>query len=70
MNIHTKKSDAESYRISLEVYEIIHRINGDEFPLCPRCRASVEREYMNYCNACGQHLGWMNFQDAKIIKKL
>lgn len=68
MKYSTAKEEAMSYRIAIEVKEIIRRGNGDMFPLCPRCRSSLEREYMSYCNVCGQHLGWKKFSDAKITK--
>ena len=27
-----------------------------------------EREYMNYCDRCGQRLGWELFDSAKVIR--
>ena len=42
---------------------------GYEYPICPKCRTSLEREYVNYCDRCGQHLGWSEYDNyASIIK--
>ena len=34
------------------------------FPVCPRCGASLEREYLSYCSRCGQCLCWDRFDQA------
>lgn len=49
------------YRIPLPVTEVLALHHGDSYPLCPRCRTSMEREYMHYCDRCGQRLGWELF---------
>ena len=41
--------------------------NGDMYPLCPRCGHLLEREYMRFCDNCGQRLGWEGLTHAKII---
>ena len=28
------------------------------YPICPRCKITVEREYMAFCSRCGQKLDW------------
>ena len=28
------------------------------FPVCPRCKRTIEREYQAYCDRCGQCLKW------------
>ena len=37
------------------------------FYVCPRCDISLDREFMSYCNNCGQKLDWRNYLKAKII---
>lgn len=37
------------------------------FPVCPRCGISLEREYQNYCDRCGQRLNWKDFSNTAII---
>lgn len=35
---------------------------GDSYPVCPRCGRSLDREYMNFCDFCGQRLAWEVFR--------
>ena len=37
------------------------------FPVCPRCRITLEREYQAFCDRCGQCLSWKNFSKATVI---
>ena len=37
------------------------------FPVCPRCRCTMEREYQSHCDRCGQTLDWRNFDRASLI---
>lgn len=34
---------------------------------CPRCLITVEREFVAYCDRCGQHLDWKNYKHVKIV---
>ena len=38
------------------------------FPICPRCKISMEREWQAFCDRCGQHLDWQDFAKATIIR--
>lgn len=58
--------DALSYRIAKPVTHIIIYGRGGSYPLCPRCNRGLDREFMNYCNNCGQHLGWKHFSSATV----
>lgn len=60
--------EAVTYRIPLPVTEIMLFPNGDAFPICPRCRRTLDREYQNYCDRCGQFLDWKYFSRAKVIR--
>lgn len=55
------------YRIELLIKEVMVFPNGDAYYVCPRCSITLEREFMTYCNRCGQHLGWKDCRKAKII---
>ena len=37
------------------------------FYVCPRCRRTVEREFMCYCDRCGQCLNWARYEQAEIV---
>ncbi len=60
-----------SYRRKMPVTEIAvyspHDREENSYCICPRCAATMEREYVGFCNQCGQRLGWKNFQNARII---
>lgn len=35
--------------------------------VCPRCKITMEREFMSFCDRCGQRLDWHGYRYAKII---
>lgn len=39
---------------------------GAEFPKCPRCGTTMEREYQLFCNHCSQRLNWSGFDDVEV----
>lgn len=55
------------YRVPLPVTKVMVYFNGDSYPVCPRCDCTVDREYIEYCDRCGQHLAWGAFDFSKII---
>ena len=55
------------YRLPLPVTAVLMLNHGDTFPICPRCDRTLDREYMNYCDRCGQHLGWDLFHLARVV---
>lgn len=59
---------AFSYRIPLPVSKILLFASGDSYPICPRCDCTFDREYMHFCDRCGQRLGWELFEYAHIIQ--
>lgn len=59
--------DALTYRIPMEVMQILKLPNEDCYPVCPRCKITVDREYMHYCDRCGQKLGWKKLKDAVFV---
>lgn len=59
-----------SYRRPLLVRELmIFPVKPEPYGyyVCPRCRITVEREFMLYCDRCGQHLDWSRYEQAAII---
>ena len=58
---------AFSYRIPLPVVVVVVFRSGDGYSVCPRCDNLLEREYMSYCNCCGQCLAWELFDHAKVV---
>ena len=68
--------NAVSYRVARPVTKAVrYPTHGYCYPLCPRCSISLEREYMGFCDRCGQKLNWDYFDyativDAPIIKQV
>ena len=58
---------ALSYRIPLPVTEVVVFRSGNGYSVCPRCDSLLDREYMSYCNCCGQCLAWELFDYAKVV---
>ena len=60
--------NAVSYRTALPVTKVILYSN-DKFcyPMCPRCKISMDRDYMSFCDHCGQKLNWDYVDHAEII---
>ena len=56
-----------TYRISMPVTEIRVHWNYDSYSVCPRCKATMEREYQAFCDRCGQRLDWSKYEDAKVV---
>lgn len=47
-----------TYRIPLTVTEIHIYRDRSSYPLRPRCKSTMEREYQRFCDRCGQRLSW------------
>lgn len=62
-----RPEDSLSFRTPLEVSARSRTATGDTYPVCPRCRSTLEREYQAYCDRCGQCLGWQSFPRAPVI---
>ena len=35
--------------------------------VCPGCGVTLEREFVNFCDRCGQRLDWDDYESARII---
>lgn len=49
------------FRQALPVTEVRLFRDGWTYPVCPRCKITMEREYQNFCDRCGQRLDWSRF---------
>ena len=59
---------AISYRVAVPVTKWIQLpVGGYIYPVCPRCKISMEREYMNFCDRCGQKLSWDYIDHAELL---
>ena len=55
------------FRAPMAVKELAVYRGGSAYPLCPRCRIPLDREYQRFCDRCGQRLDWRGYRHAKII---
>lgn len=58
---------ALGYRQPMQVLELAQYRSGGTFPVCPQCGSAMEREYQNYCDRCGQCLGWRKIRQARVV---
>ena len=58
--------EAVSYRIPLQVTQVRLFASGDSYAVCPRCGKCLDREYMGFCDICGQKLAWNVFPLAQV----
>lgn len=61
--------NAIAYRLPLQVREVVVYKCGDCYPKCPRCGQSLDREYVNFCDRCGQRLVWHLFINGSIYER-
>ena len=60
--------EAVSYRIPLMVTRVVKLPGyGQIYPQCPRCKKTMDREYMRFCDRCGQKLNWDYLDHAVVI---
>lgn len=55
-----------TYRWPRKVKEVCSYKWCVEFPRCPRCGISMEREYQRFCDRCSQRLNWSGFDDVEV----
>ena len=56
-------SEAQSYRQPMLIKKSFRTAKGNIYPICPRCNISMDNEYQNYCNRCGQALNWDKYDN-------
>jgi len=55
------------FRQQMPVAEVMIYSDGTAYSICPRCHVPMDREFVNFCGYCGQHLSWKNYRKAKKI---
>lgn len=57
-----------TFRVALPVTQVVHYPGSTGcYPVCPRCKRSMEREYTSFCDRCGQRLSWDQMDDADVL---
>lgn len=55
------------FRAPMAVTELAVYRGGSAYPLCPRCRIPLDREYQRFCDRCGQRLEWKDYGQARLV---
>ena len=66
-NLSLTDEQALAFRTSMPVTEVLRLECDGDYPICPRCHISLEREYMKFCDRCGQRLCWCDYKNARVI---
>lgn len=62
--------EAISYRRKLPVSELqLCEADNGVYALCPRCGATLRREYVKFCSVCGQHICWSGWEKKPLAKR-
>lgn len=56
-----------AFRTPAAVKEVFVFPSGSSFPVCPRCKTTMEREYQKFCDRCGQKLDWSLYEWATVV---
>lgn len=57
-----------TYRVPMVVKDMVsfyHFPEDNVYYRCPRCQELLPREFMAYCDRCGQCLDWREYRKAK-----
>lgn len=57
-----------TFRVPMRVTTVRLFQSGDTYAVCPKCQLSLTREFMAFCDVCGQKLSWRQFGKAEVIR--
>lgn len=57
---------AEAYRTPMPIQQM-KILGGFGYYICPQCGMTMDREFMSYCDRCGQCLDWKGYRKAVVI---
>ena len=63
------KASAASFRRAMLVTRSRFIRTLGTYPVCPRCKLTLDREYQRFCDRCGQRLDWSRYDNAVVILK-
>ena len=55
-----------SYRSAMRIKEAMILGDGYVYYCCPRCKITLDREFISFCDRCGQRLDWAKYERAKL----
>ena len=69
--MHYLVETSDGYRVPMAVsairyiYDTVY--GPTTYPVCPRCESTLERDYQQYCDRCGQALDWEGSRHALVL---
>ena len=57
-----------TFRVPMRVTTVRLFQSGDTYAVCPKCQLSLNREFMAFCDVCGQKLSWRQFGMAEVVR--
>lgn len=67
-----KITEAIDYRTPRTVTELViyqNPFRETGYYICPRCDCTLDREFVSFCDRCGQKLDWRMYTHAKIRRR-
>ena len=64
-----KIAETIDYRTERAVTEMVvyeRMLGRTGYYICPRCDCTLNREFVRFCDRCGQKLNWSSYMRAKI----
>lgn len=58
--------DYRTERLVREVVVVRNFLSETGYYVCPRCDCLLDREFVRFCDRCGQRLNWQFYLHAKI----
>lgn len=65
-----QEDSPENYRKGMIVNEMMvfdTWFGKTGYYVCPRCKTTMEREFVSFCDRCGQKLDWKYYKKAKVV---
>ena len=65
-----QEDSPESYRNGMLVNEVMvfeTWFGKTGYYVCPCCKITLDREFISFCDRCGQKLDWRYYRKAKIV---
>lgn len=64
------ENSPESYRKDMLVNEVMvfdAWFGQTGYYVCPRCKITMDRVFVSFCDRCGQKLDWKYYRKAKVV---
>lgn len=64
-----QQAHSDAYRQPMPVTRrMVFPLEEKAYYVCPRCNVTLEREFVSYCDRCGQYLNWSGYKAAAVVE--